>query len=98
MRRRADPVNGFISIFDEKTGFYYRSNVVEQGRDTGREPFMAQFPELLDVGIMGHCIHGMSGKCISSQVQCYQNGLYREPVQRKSIPVCAGWERRSGSA
>lgn len=38
---------------------------------------MAQFPELLDVGIMGHCIHGMSGKCISSQVQCYQNGLYK---------------------
>lgn len=78
MRKRIDPANGFISVFDEKTGFYYRSNVIEQGRDTGREPFMAQFPELLDVGIMGHCIHGMSGKCMSSRVQCYQNGLHIE--------------------
>lgn len=35
---------------------------------------MSEFPELIDVGIMGHCIHGMSGRCMLAKVQCYQNG------------------------
>ena len=35
---------------------------------------MAGFPELLDVGIMGHCTHGLSGLCRESGVQCYQDG------------------------
>ena len=36
---------------------------------------MTSYPELLDIGIMGHCVHGSSGLCIKSGVQCYQNGL-----------------------
>ena len=36
---------------------------------------MASFPELLDIGIMGHCAHGKSGLCIKAGVECYQNGL-----------------------
>lgn len=43
--------------------------------DTGTGSFMAEFPERIDVGIMGHCVHGMSGRCMLSKVQCYQNGL-----------------------
>ena len=43
--------------------------------DTGVDPFMTSFPELIDIGIMGHCIHGKSGLCVKSGVQCYQNGL-----------------------
>lgn len=35
---------------------------------------MASFPELLDIGIMGHCKHGRSGLCLASGVQCYQKG------------------------
>lgn len=48
----------FISCFNQETGFYFRTGILEDGKDTGVDPFMASFPELLDVGIMGHCIHG----------------------------------------
>lgn len=65
----------FISVFNEKTGEYFRSGIIKNGKDTGIDPFMTSFPELLDVGIMGHCIHGKKGLCIKSGVQCYQNGL-----------------------
>ena len=41
-----------------------------------QDPFMAPFPELLDVGIMGHCIHGKRGLCMAAGVECYQNGMY----------------------
>lgn len=74
MRKRIDRANHFVSVFDEKTGFYMRSGVIKEGRDTGKDPFMAEFPELIDIGIMGHCIHGESGLCSLSGVQCYQNG------------------------
>jgi radical SAM protein with 4Fe4S-binding SPASM domain len=36
---------------------------------------MSNFPELIDVGVMGHCKHGKSGLCIKSGVMCYQDGL-----------------------
>lgn len=39
----------FISFFDEKTGNYLRTGIIEDGRDTGVDPFAASFPELLDV-------------------------------------------------
>lgn len=78
MIHRDDLKYGFYSKFNTKTGLYIRSNILDtNGRDTGREPFMASFPHLLDVGIMGHCEHGNSGLCIKSGVQCYQDGLNR---------------------
>jgi len=52
-----------------------RSGILDKdGRDTGIDPFMASFPHLLDVGIMGHCAHGLSGKCTLAGIQCYQSG------------------------
>lgn len=75
MIRKVDEKNKFISMFDPDTGFYMRSGVIENGKDTGEDPFMTSFPELLDVGIMGHCVHGVRGLCMKSGVQCYQNGL-----------------------
>lgn len=78
MISRNDEKYRFFSQFNPHTGLYIRSNVLdEQGRDTGEEPFMATFPHLLDVGIMGHCEHGNSGMCINSGVQCYQDGLHK---------------------
>lgn len=59
----------FISGFDESTGNYIRFGLAE-------EPFMASFPELLDVGIMGHCVHGMTGLCVKAGIECYQDGLH----------------------
>jgi len=74
MRVRKD--KNFLSFFDEKTGSYVRTGIIKNGVDTGTDPFMASFPELLDVGIMGHCKHGQSGLCIKSGVECYQDGLH----------------------
>ncbi len=64
----------YYSFFDEANGNYMRTGVVKDDVDTDAEPFMGEFPELLDVGIMGHCNHGRSGLCERSGVQCYQNG------------------------
>ena len=70
-----DRQNKFIEIFNNTTGFYLRSGVMENGVDTGIDPFMRNFPQLIDIGIMGGCTHGSSGLCIKSGIQCYQNGL-----------------------
>lgn len=76
MIKYIDRENKFIEFFNPKNGFYARSGVIdEDGNDTGEDPFMRQFPSLIDVGVMGHCIHGSGGLCIKSGVQCYQNGL-----------------------
>ena len=76
MIKKIDKKNKFVSMFNPNTGFYVRSGVIdENGKDTGVDPFMTSFPELLDIGVMGHCVHGASGLCIKSGVQCYQNGL-----------------------
>lgn len=74
MRIRKD--KDFISIFDEATGQCVRSGVFKDGAETKQDPFMASFPELLDVGIMGHCVHGKSGLCMKAGVECYQDGLH----------------------
>ena len=52
MIKKIDKKNKFISMFDPDTGFYMRSGVMENGKDTGVDPFMASGPELLDIGIM----------------------------------------------
>lgn len=76
MIKKVDKKNRFVSMFNPKTGFYVRTGIIdENGKDTGIDPFMTTFPELIDVGVMGHCKHGSSGLCIKSGVQCYQNGL-----------------------
>lgn len=66
----------FISCLNQETGFYFRTGILEDGKDTGVDPFMASFPELLDVGIMGHCIHGKTGLCQKAGIGCYQDGLH----------------------
>ena len=69
MRVKYDKKNKFIAKFDPETGFYVRSGVIENGVDTDVDPFMASYPELIDVGIMGHCAH--ASLC---PVGCYQGG------------------------
>lgn len=44
-----DEVFGFFEIFNEENGTLFRSDI------NGVDPVMRSFPELLDVGIMGHC-------------------------------------------
>lgn len=65
----------FETFFNPITGEYLRTGLLDSaGQETGQEPFMASFPHLLDVGIMGHCNHGLSGKCTAVGNQCYQSG------------------------
>lgn len=62
--------------FDYKTGVYKRTDyLTHDNKETGQDVFAANFPHLIDVGIMGHCSHGKSGLCLKSGVQCYQNGI-----------------------
>ena len=76
MIKKVDKKNKFVSMFNPETGFYVRTGVIDkEGKDTGVDPFMTVYPELIDVGVMGHCVHGKSGLCMKSGVQCYQNGL-----------------------
>jgi radical SAM protein with 4Fe4S-binding SPASM domain len=73
MFRKVDKKNKFVSIFDPNTGFYMRSGVLdENGKDTGVDPFMASFPELLDIGIMQTCV--CAHRC---NVDCYQKACDR---------------------
>ena len=75
----ADTIYHFKSAFDTDTGFYLRTGILdENGIDTGVDPFMASFPHLIDVGVMGHCIHGKTGLCVKAGIGCYQSGLLVE--------------------
>ena len=66
---------GFETFFNPMTGEYLRSGLYDDdGTETNEDPFMASFPHLLDVGIMGHCNHGLSGKCSEAGIACYQSG------------------------
>jgi radical SAM protein with 4Fe4S-binding SPASM domain len=71
-----DSKYNFVSYFDSDTGFYVRTGILDSnGVDTGVNPFMASFPQLLDIGLMGHCSHGLSGLCKETGIQCYQSGM-----------------------
>ena len=65
--------------FDTETGMYIRTGILDAaGNDTSVDPFMASYPHLIDVGIMGHCIHGKTGLCVKAGIGCYQSGLIIE--------------------
>lgn len=67
-----DKKYNFISKFNPITGFYMRTGIIKDGKDTGIDPFMCSFPELLDIGIMQTCV--CSSKC---NVDCYQKACDR---------------------
>lgn len=49
MIKKIDKENKFISVFNPETGFYMRSGVIGNGEDTGVDPFMTSYPELIDI-------------------------------------------------
>ena len=68
-----DEENHFISTFNTTSGFYLRTGVLDENeKDTGVEPFMASYPELLDIGIMQTCV--CAKHC---NVDCYQKAINR---------------------
>ncbi|MBN2795254.1 MAG: radical SAM protein [Clostridia bacterium] len=76
-----DPNYHYRVAFNPDTGVYVRTSILDEDlKQTTLEPFRGSYPHLLDVGIMGHCLHGISGKCGASGVQCYQSGnIKQEP-------------------
>lgn len=79
-----DKKYNFKYAFDTKTGGYVRTGILDdEGKDTGVDPFMGSFPHLIDVGIMGHCIHGKTGLCVKAGIGCYQSGLLIEKPNMK---------------
>lgn len=67
----------FRSYFNTETGLYVRTGILDdEGKDTGVDPFMASFPHTIDIGVMGHCIHGMRGLCAKAGIGCYQTGQF----------------------
>ena len=61
-----DEVFDFFEIFNEDNGTLFRSDI------KGIDPVMRSYPELLDVGIMGHCVSGEF--CKRAGIDCYQKG------------------------
>ena len=73
MIKKIDKKNKFMSIFNPDNGFYMRTGILdENGKDTGVDPFMTSYPELLDIGIMQTC--ACAHKC---NVDCYQKAIER---------------------
>lgn len=72
-----DKKYGFVEYFDETSGFLARSNILQHGIETDKEPTMRSYPELIDVGIMGSCASSSFGVCKSAGVDCYQNAETR---------------------
>ncbi|OPY60243.1 MAG: pyrroloquinoline quinone biosynthesis protein PqqE [Pelotomaculum sp. PtaU1.Bin065] len=70
-----DKKYNFIEIFNEKTGFLMRSNIIINGYESDVPASIRSFPELIDIGIMGHCHAATSGICKQSGVDCYQDAL-----------------------
>lgn len=80
-----DRKNRFMEFYEPETGFYMRTGVIDKySNDTGVDPFMRDFPSLIDIGVMGKCIHGQTGLCLKSGVECYQDGLHKK-VENMSI-------------
>jgi len=69
----------FVTLFNTENGAYMRSGILDDhGHDTNIDPFQASYPHLIDVGIMGHCIHGKTGLCAKAGIGCYQSGMLVE--------------------
>lgn len=72
-----DKTYNFSTVFNDETGEYIRAF------DAKEDPFMAEYPHLIDVGCMGNCVHGKSGLCMKAGVKCYQDGLHSENPNMK---------------
>jgi len=68
-----DKQNCFVELFDPTNGYYARTGVLnDKGEDTGVDPFMRDFPALIDIGIMQSCV--CAKRC---KVDCYQKAIDR---------------------
>lgn len=67
--KHADKTSNFVSAFNTATGEYARTGI----NGTDEDSFMSEYPQLLDIGIVGHCDHARF-----CTVGCYQGGVNNE--------------------
>lgn len=72
--------NNFVSYFDEKTGRYMRTGIIKNGKDTGIDPFMSSFPELLDAGVKTNIHYVLSKKTIREAIEHLQNDDFPKEI------------------
>ena len=83
IRLYKDETYSFKEIFEDKTGFYIRSAILDKdGKETDVEAFQRSFPALLDIGIMGKC-----SSVKSCMVGCYQQGGGGKNKLGKNMPL-----------
>ena len=78
MKIYKDKKYNFFEIFNEENGFLLRSNIIKNNKQSKIEPTQRSYPELIDVGIMGHCLASEKGLCKNVGVDCYQHALVRK--------------------
>ncbi|MGE4284620.1 MAG: SPASM domain-containing protein [Clostridia bacterium] len=68
-----DPKYNFIELFNPNNGTLVRFPARNK-EDFSCEPLVRSYPELIDIGIMGHCTESCKRYCSSVGVDCYQRG------------------------
>ena len=51
---------------------------------------MGSYPHLIDVGIMGHCIHGKTGLCVKAGIVCISRSRKGEAMIKAEISLNDG--------
>lgn len=79
IKKYIDDKYRFYETFNTETGATIRSGIIDIfGKETKEDPFMRSFPQLIDVGIMGHCT-----SCHVCPVGCYQGGAQKAQPNMK---------------
>lgn len=66
----------FIEFFNPENGTLIRTNLLDkEGNETGTVPQYRYLPELIDIGIMGHCSNNIT--CKHFGIECYQGDARR---------------------
>jgi len=70
-----DKKYNFYEYFNKSNGFLLRSNIFKKNKESSEPPFIRSFPELLDIGIMGHCHCDTESFCKKYGIDCYQDAI-----------------------
>ena len=67
-----DRKHRFFELFNPRTGFLARSDILGLHNAL---PTQRNYPELIDIGIMGNCHAAESGICKNAGIDCYQSAI-----------------------
>lgn len=70
MKIYKDPIFAFYEFFNEENGFLIRTNFKNK-ENIEESPYKRAYPELIDIGIMGHCSNRTT--CRENHILCYQD-------------------------